>query len=265
MCAIPTHRLGFKHLLTTTLVPPSQWIGVNEWFSGTATIAPGQPSSTTIPKKGFQVTAVEDGSVEIALSQWVHDRLEVIAEGLPACPLKRRRQDVSACTRRRTFQFAEEMSRDSELMEQIEGLSYELAEAVGGEGYAAELEAAGETLTFGGADLVEGALQSLGVIPELAEASPLAVGVFGSVVITAVSFNGVLEDGDSVKPMAWKFGIGKPEVISKPNPKGDDDEEKGCARKDEIQAPCGSTACIGKKEDESPKCTVVSLHLPQPR
>lgn len=146
-------------------------------------------------------------------------------------------------------------------MEQIEGLSYELSDAVGGEGYAAELEAAGETLIFGGADVVEGALQSLGVIPELAEASPLAFGAFGSVVVAAVTFNGVLEDGDSVNTMAWKFGIGKPEAISKPEPKEGEDEEKGCARKDDIQAPCGSTACVGKKEDENPKCTVVSLHV----
>lgn len=204
------------------------------------------------------MTVAEDGAVDIALSQWIRDKFEAIAEGLPACPLKRRRQDVSACTRRRTFQFAEEMSRDSELMEQIEGLSYELADAVGGEGYAAELEAAGETLTFGGGQLVKGALKSLGAIPALAEASPMAVGVFGSVVLTAVSFKGILREGDNVKAMAWKFNVGKPESIPKPDPTEDDDE-KGCSRKDEILAPCGSTGCVGNEGDDDPKCTVVSV------
>lgn len=143
-------------------------------------------------------------------------------------------------------------------MEQLDGLSYELADAVGGEGYAAELDAAGETLTFGGADLIGEALQNLGAIPALAEASPMAVGVFGSVLLTAVSFNGVLQKGDNVKPMAWKFSVGKPQSISKPEPKGDDDD-KGCARNDEIPAPCGSTECVGQEGDEDPKCPVVSL------
>lgn len=110
-------------------------------------------------------------------------------------------------------------------MEQVEGLSSELAQAVGGDGYAAELVEGGETLTFGGADLVGEALQSLGVISELSEASPLAVGVFGSIVLSAVSFNGVLNPGDKAGPMAWKFGVAKPEAIPVPEPKGDDDEE----------------------------------------
>lgn len=175
----------------------------------------------------------DDGSVEISLSQWVHDKLKAIAGGLPACPAKRRRQDVSACTRRRTYQFAEEIAQDSDLMEQVEGLSSDLAEAVGGEGYATELVDGGQTLTFGGADFVGEALQSLGGISELTEASPLAFGVFGSMVLTAVSFNGVLKPGDKAGPMAWKFGVAKPEAIPIPENKGDDNG--GCPKEDERQ------------------------------
>lgn len=64
----------------------------------------GEPDATehAIPK-GFQVAVGEDGSIEIGLSQWVHDRFEAIAENLPACPAKRRRQAISAYTRRRTY------------------------------------------------------------------------------------------------------------------------------------------------------------------
>lgn len=113
----------------------TNWIGVDEWFTSSATVGAGQPNATqhAIPK-GFQVTPGVDGSVEIVLSQWVHDTLDAIAEELPACSAERRRQAMSACTRRRTFQFAEEAAQDSELMEQVEGLSSELAEAVGGGG-----------------------------------------------------------------------------------------------------------------------------------
>ena len=163
----------------------------------------------------------KDGSVEIGLSQWVHDKLEAIAEGLPACPAKRRRQATSACTRRRTYKFAEEIARDSDLMEQIEGLSSELADAVGGEGYAAELIEGGQTLTFGGANLVGEALQGLGAIKGLSEFSSLATGVFGSILLTSVSFNKALEPGDKPAPMAWKFAVAKPEAIPVPKLKDD--------------------------------------------
>lgn len=213
----------------------TKWIGVDEWFSGSATIGAGQPDATghAIPK-GFQVTVATDGSVEIGLSQWVHDRFEAIADGLPVCPAKRRRQAVMTCTRRRIYQFAEEIARDSDLMAQVEGLSSELVEAVGGEGYAAQLIEGGQTLTFGGADLVGEVLHGLGTIPGLSSTSPLATGVFGSIVLVAVSFNKALEPGDKMGPMAWKFGVAKPEAIPLPKPK-DDDEKKRCAREDEIQ------------------------------
>lgn len=138
---------------------------------------------------------------------------------------------MSACARRRTYQFAEEIARDSDLMEQIEGLSSDLAQGVGGEGYAAELVEGGETITFGSAELVAEVLKSLGGIKQLSEASPVAVGVFGSVLLSAVSFNGVLKSGDKAGPMSWKFGAGKPEAIPVPEPDGDD--EPGCAKDDD--------------------------------
>ena len=96
----------------------------------------------------------DGGSVEITCSQFVHDKFEAIAEGLPTCHAKRRRHDVSAFTRRRTYQLAKEVAQDSEFMSQIEEGPIELTEAAGGEGYAAEILEVNESLTFEGADLL---------------------------------------------------------------------------------------------------------------
>lgn len=91
----------------------------------------------------------------------------------------------------------------------------------------------GEILTFGGAELVGEVLKSLGAIKQLSEASPVAVGVFGSVVLSAVSFNGVLKSGDKAGPMSWKFGAGKPEAIPVPELEEEEEEEGGCAKYDD--------------------------------
>lgn len=76
-------------------------------------------------------------------------------------------------------------------MEQFEGLSSKLAEAVGGEGYAAEIIQGDQTLVFGDAVLVRVALEGLGGMTGLTQASPLATGVFASNVLTALFQQGL--------------------------------------------------------------------------
>lgn len=217
-----------------------QWIGVDPWFSGSATAAaPDQPSATPIPK-GFKVTASDDGTLEITISKWVHDRLQAISDNIPACPLKRRRELVSTCTRRRIYKYVNDVGEDTQLVDQFKGLSSDVASAVGGDGYEAELVAADQALTFGEVEPVRNILQGVGATSQLAGATPNQMGVFAFIMSSTLSATGALIGGH-LAPMPWKLPTKKPEAVAmdeiKASPPGK--KKKTCPKdgKEKVSSP----------------------------